>query len=96
MSIINIYSAEPPTREELIQNLTIIEMKKSNAAKIDKKFAKVIDASATKAPESDKLVTGMAFPSYKDYERVPGKKEPEWISRNKFVKTVFVDTYSIK
>lgn len=51
-----------------------MEMKKVNAEKIDQKFAKAIDSKQTKSPESDKLVTGMGFPSYKEYERVPGKK----------------------
>lgn len=60
---------EPPTREELLQNLAIMDMKKANADKIDEKFAK---PSALNEPE--KIVTGMSFPSYKEYERVPGKK----------------------
>lgn len=61
---------EAPTREELLQNLAIMDMKKANAEKIDEKFAKP-------GNEPDKIVTGMSFPSYKEYERVPGKKPDE-------------------
>lgn len=63
---------EPPTREELIQNLSIMQMKKINADKIDEKFAKPKAINDT-----EKIVTGMSFPSYKEYERVPGKKPDE-------------------
>lgn len=63
---------DPPTKEELIQNLSIMQMKKSNAAKIDEKFAVPEDKNKAKT-----LVTGMAFPTYEEYERVPGKKPGE-------------------
>lgn len=66
------FSNEPPTKEELMRNLAIMDMKKDNAAKIDKKFAKAITKE-----NPEKIVTGMSFPSYKDYERVPGKKPDE-------------------
>lgn len=60
--------AEPPTKDELNYNLAIIEMKQSNAKKIDEKFGTNND---------EKIVTGMAFPSYDEYERVAGKKPGE-------------------
>lgn len=50
-----------------------MQMKKSNAAKLDEQFAKPLDASATKPDKDASLVTGMSFPTYKEYERVPGK-----------------------
>lgn len=59
---------EPPTNEELGYNLSIMEMKKSNAKKIDDKFG---------TNKDDQIVTGMAFPTYEEYERVPGKKPGE-------------------
>lgn len=64
----DIFRDEPPTREELIQNLSIIEMKKSNAKKLDEKYGTNSD---------EKIVTGMSFPTYDEYERVPGKKPGE-------------------
>lgn len=48
-----------------------MQMKKTNADKIDAKFAK----PETKV-DNDKF-TGMSFPSYAEYERVPGKKPTE-------------------
>lgn len=65
---------DPPTREELINNLAIMQMKKTNADKIDAKFAKPITPEDA---EEGKKFTGMSFPSYKEYERVPGKKPTE-------------------
>lgn len=59
---------EPPTNEELSYNLAIIEMKKSNAKKLDDKFG---------TNKEEKIVTGMAYPTYDEYERVPGKKPGE-------------------
>lgn len=59
---------DPPTKEELSYNLSIIHMKQTNAKKIDEKFGTNND---------EKIVTGMSFPSYDDYERVPGKKPGE-------------------
>lgn len=53
-----------------MQNLAIMETKKTNAAKIDAKFAK---PNTIDKPDDQQLVTGMKFPSYKEYERVPGK-----------------------
>lgn len=43
-------------------------MKQSNAKKIDDKFG---------TNKEEKIVTGIAFPSYDDYERVPGKRPGE-------------------
>lgn len=50
-----------------MQNLAIMDMKKTNAAKIDAKF------STKSKKDTEQIVTGMNFPSYNDYERVPGK-----------------------
>lgn len=45
-----------------------MDMKKSNAQKIDDKFG---------TNKDEKIVTGMAYPTYEEYERVPGKKPGE-------------------
>lgn len=64
---------EPPTHEELLKNLAIIQMKQINSAKLDKLHGKTIDESAN-LPKEEK---GFAsFPKYgKEYETVPGKDE---------------------
>lgn len=67
------YSDDPPTREELMKNLAIMEMKKVNADKLDAKYAKPVDPSQLKAAQDPQMVTGLSFPTYKEYERVPGK-----------------------
>lgn len=69
-------SDDPPTKEELLKNLAIMEMKKVNADKLDKKFAKPHDPQLLKTEKDPKMVTGMSFPTYDEYERVPGKKPP--------------------
>ncbi|KAJ6645668.1 NADH dehydrogenase [ubiquinone] 1 alpha subcomplex assembly factor 2 [Pseudolycoriella hygida] len=59
---------EPPTKEELSYNLSVIEMKKANAKKIDEKFG---------TNQKEQNVTGMGYPTYDEYELVPGKKRGE-------------------
>lgn len=53
-----------------MKNLAIMEMKKINAQKIDAKF----DKTPVGETKDEQVVTGMGFPTYKIYERVPGKK----------------------
>lgn len=60
-----------------MKNLAIMEMKKVNADKLDVKFAKPNDPSLLKSEKDPQIVTGMSFPTYKEYERVPGKKPEE-------------------
>lgn len=55
---------EPPSEEEVLRNLAIMEMKKRNAVAIDAKGSKPVPA--TKGMES--------FPKRPEYEIVPGKK----------------------
>lgn len=63
---------EPPTREELIQNLQIMEMKKVNAAKLDEKYAKLRGETTMEiSPPKEKTIG--TFPQYDDYEIIPGK-----------------------
>lgn len=63
---------EPPSRDELIKNLQVIEMKKRNAAELDAQYAKDKDAGALpKQVEGETIGT---YPKYKDYEINPGKK----------------------
>lgn len=64
---------EPPTREELVRNLQIMEMKKKNAAELDVKYGEkdVQGKVVEKVPE-----TIGTFPKYKEYEIIPGK-DPE-------------------
>ncbi|XP_077300647.1 NADH dehydrogenase [ubiquinone] 1 alpha subcomplex assembly factor 2-like [Arctopsyche grandis] len=55
--------SEPPTDEEIQKNLAIMEMKKTNAALLDKKFGKVNEISA---PND---IKGMdSFPKYPEYQ----------------------------
>lgn len=62
---------DPPTREELVKNLQIMDMKKRNAAQLDAHFAKGKDAGALpKQVEGETIGT---FPKYKDYDMIPGK-----------------------
>lgn len=62
---------DPPTREELIQNLQIMEMKKRNAAQLDEKYVKLKDNTMeTSAPKEDTIGS---YPKYDDYEIIPGK-----------------------
>jgi len=59
-----------PTDEELMKNLAIMDMKKTNALKLDQKFKKVIDKG-----DLQKIEKGLSsFPKYDDYELIPGKE----------------------
>lgn len=60
---------DPPTKEELVKNLSMMDIKKRNAAKLDAEYAK------NKDPELlEKEQKGMgSFPNYKEYEGIPGK-----------------------
>lgn len=53
-----------------------MEMKKVNADKLDAKYAKPVDPTQLQPDKDPKIVTGMSFPTYPEYERVPGKKPP--------------------
>lgn len=70
--------SEPPTREELIQNLQIIELKKRNAAELDAKYAKLKGGEEVSSTSSSaaavKEDTIGSFPKYDDYEIIPGKE----------------------
>lgn len=61
---------EPPTEEEVLKNLEIINLKKENAAKLDKKYATEGEKGMVVSEEK-----GMrSFPDYSgEYEVVPGK-----------------------
>lgn len=64
---------EPPTREELVQNLQIMEMKKRNAAELNEKYT----AARGEQPQITQPVKGPeSFPRYQEYEHVPGKGSP--------------------
>lgn len=62
--------AQPPTDEELKQNLAVMQMKKINAAELDAKY------SEGKEPDpSLNVTTGLSdFPTYDEYETVVGKR----------------------
>ncbi|XP_055904429.1 NADH dehydrogenase [ubiquinone] 1 alpha subcomplex assembly factor 2 [Eupeodes corollae] len=61
---------EPPTREELVRNLQIIELKKRNAAELDK-------IHGTSEERKTKSEIGFeSFPKYSEYESIPGQ-DPE-------------------
>lgn len=62
---------DPPTREELIQNLQIMEAKKLNAAELDKKYAQLQGNTMEISPPDEETIG--SFPKYDDYEVVPGK-----------------------
>ncbi|XP_005187828.1 NADH dehydrogenase [ubiquinone] 1 alpha subcomplex assembly factor 2 [Musca domestica] len=63
---------EPPTREELVRNLQIMDMKKRNAAELEEKYGEK-DASGKLIPPKETVGT---FPKYNEYEIIPGK-DPE-------------------
>ncbi|XP_073822334.1 NADH dehydrogenase [ubiquinone] 1 alpha subcomplex assembly factor 2 [Musca autumnalis] len=63
---------EPPTREELVRNLQIMDMKKKNAAELDEKYGQK-DAKGKLIRPKETVGT---FPKYNDYEIIPGK-DPE-------------------
>lgn len=53
----------PPTEDEVMKNLAIMQMKKKNAIEIDKQGGQMTP-----------METGFeSFPKYSDYENVPGK-----------------------
>uniref|UniRef100_A0A1A9ZDD4 NADH dehydrogenase [ubiquinone] 1 alpha subcomplex assembly factor 2 n=1 Tax=Glossina pallidipes TaxID=7398 RepID=A0A1A9ZDD4_GLOPL len=58
----------PPTKEELIQNLQIMEMKKRNAEKLEAKYKK-----HTSTPSTNTIGT---YPKYDEFEIIPNK-DPE-------------------
>lgn len=64
---------EPPTKEELVKNLQIMEMKKRNAAELDAQYGKKDIDGKLVAPEAETVGT---FPKYKEYEIIP-RKDPE-------------------
>jgi len=60
---------DPPTDEELMKNLAIMQMKKKNAGLLDDKFKQPQDHAALKKDETGQRA---AFPRYEDYELSPG------------------------
>uniref|UniRef100_A0A8D8LRE2 NADH dehydrogenase [ubiquinone] 1 alpha subcomplex assembly factor 2 n=2 Tax=Cacopsylla melanoneura TaxID=428564 RepID=A0A8D8LRE2_9HEMI len=60
---------QPPTEDEINRNLGMIKLKEKNAAELSLKFPSKSDTSFQKK-------TGMeSFPSYNEYEQVPGTKD---------------------
>lgn len=58
-----------------MKNLAIMQLKKKNAALLDEKHGKTQDHAALKKDETGQRA---AFPSYDDYEVMPGKaKKPK-------------------
>lgn len=67
------FRKEPPTDQELMKNLAIIQMKKKNAAEIDDKFKKPQDHAALKKDQTGERAD---FPSYgNEYEIIPGREQ---------------------
>ncbi|XP_067625136.1 NADH dehydrogenase [ubiquinone] 1 alpha subcomplex assembly factor 2 [Eurosta solidaginis] len=64
---------EPPSKEELVKNLSIMEMKRHNAAEIDATFAEK-DNEGKQLPKQKETIG--TFPKYDEYEIVAGK-DPE-------------------
>ncbi|XP_055381801.1 NADH dehydrogenase [ubiquinone] 1 alpha subcomplex assembly factor 2 [Condylostylus longicornis] len=60
---------DPPTKEELVRNLSIMEMKRRNAAKLDEVYGKKKDEF--EVPKDSKGRS--SFPTYDEYEIIPGK-----------------------
>lgn len=60
----------PPTDDELRKNLAIMNLKKQNAALLKDKNAPIQDHAALKKDETGQKA---AFPSYDEYEVMPGK-----------------------
>uniref|UniRef100_A0A6M2DCX0 Putative mimitin mitochondrial n=1 Tax=Xenopsylla cheopis TaxID=163159 RepID=A0A6M2DCX0_XENCH len=61
---------EPPTEEEIKENLRIIQMKQKNAKLLEDKF------KTDKTGVLAKPTAGMeSFPKYTEFESVPGEKE---------------------
>lgn len=59
--------SQPPTEEEVMKNLAIMEMKKKNAIEIEKK-------AGSPTPMEKGYET---FPKYPEYERIPGKPDED-------------------
>lgn len=69
--VLIVFRVDPPTPEELQKNLTIMHMKKINAAKLDEKYS----AGKVNVPQK---VTGMSsFPVYEEYESGIGTRKQE-------------------
>lgn len=68
--LIRNFRKEPPTEEELMKNLAIMQLKKKNAALLKDKNAPIQDHAALKKDETGQKA---AFPSYDEYEVMPGK-----------------------
>ncbi|XP_039952550.1 NADH dehydrogenase [ubiquinone] 1 alpha subcomplex assembly factor 2 [Bactrocera neohumeralis] len=64
---------EPPTREELVRNLSIMEMKQRNAAELEATYGAKDDTGQLLPKEKETIGT---FPKYNEYEIIPGK-DPE-------------------
>lgn len=67
---LNLFRKEPPTKEELMKNLAIMQLKKRNASAIEDKNVKPQDHAALKKDETGERAS---FPRYEDYEVMPGK-----------------------
>ncbi|CAD6998464.1 NADH dehydrogenase [ubiquinone] 1 alpha subcomplex assembly factor 2 [Ceratitis capitata] len=64
---------EPPTREELVRNLSIMEMKQRNAAELEGSYGEKDDKGQVLPKKRETIGT---FPKYNEYEIIPGK-DPE-------------------
>ncbi|KAL1460681.1 hypothetical protein WDU94_012639 [Cyamophila willieti] len=62
---------EPPTEDEINKHLAIIKLKEKNAAELSLKFPSKGEASFQKKKGME------SFPSYKEYEQVPGTKDDD-------------------
>lgn len=66
------FRKEPPSDQELMKNLAIMQLKKKNAALVDEKYGKPLDHAALKKDETGQRA---AFPSYDEYEVMPGSEK---------------------
>jgi hypothetical protein len=64
------FRKEPPTDQELMKNLAIMQLKKKNAAALSSKNPVHQDHAALRKDETGQKAS---FPSYDEYEKVPGK-----------------------
>lgn len=71
------FRKEPPTDQELMKNLAIMQLKKKNAAALEDKFAVKQDHAALRKDETGQKAS---FPQYTDYEIMPGKAPKKWSS----------------
>lgn len=62
---------EPPTEEEIRRNLGMIKLKEKNAAELSEKFPSTTNESFAKKKGME------SFPSYGEYENIPGMKADE-------------------